>query len=370
MLNVMEVADTLVNHIKSHYSEDVALVAYYGSYVQGTATKRSDLDFFFIPATSRGYEASIQFVLDDISFDFWPISWERAERMASFQEPMTSIIADCVILYVRSDSDLERFNKLRTTIGEIPQQGLKLVEKAEERLRDAYVHLYKLSRMNREDNLTLFRIEAHGAMTNVLNSLALLNGTYFTKAWGKNSAQILNFPMKPAHLEGLMDTIMSSQSSKEIREACEQLTQNTLELLLKQKETYTTESSYPDRMNGIYEEFKGMLDKVLTACEANDYSTAYHGSVIAQEEIARFLYFAENGYWSSELDPSLAYQAVYRRAGLPDLVALLDPQQLASLYEAVKDLDSLLESHLCEHGVNINRFQDLAQFAAFLEQSK
>lgn len=47
MLNVFDVAKTLVNHIEKVYSEDIALVAYYGSYAQGTATKRSDLDFFF-----------------------------------------------------------------------------------------------------------------------------------------------------------------------------------------------------------------------------------------------------------------------------------------------------------------------------------
>lgn len=46
MKQVMDVADTLVKHIKSHFAKDVAIIAYYGSYAQGTATKRSDLDFF------------------------------------------------------------------------------------------------------------------------------------------------------------------------------------------------------------------------------------------------------------------------------------------------------------------------------------
>lgn len=47
MLNVFDVAKTLVNHIEKVYSEDIALVAYYGSYAQGTATKRSDSIFSF-----------------------------------------------------------------------------------------------------------------------------------------------------------------------------------------------------------------------------------------------------------------------------------------------------------------------------------
>src|SRR5690554_3951022 len=110
---------------------DIAIIAYYGSYAQGTATKRSDLDFFFIPATPEGYRMSIQFVLHDISFDFWPIDWERAERMASFEDSFTTIIADCQLLYVRSKADYTRIMKLRDQISEMhePGKGRELLEK-------------------------------------------------------------------------------------------------------------------------------------------------------------------------------------------------------------------------------------------------
>ncbi|WP_235946586.1 nucleotidyltransferase domain-containing protein [Paenibacillus glycinis] len=148
MLNVFDVADLLVERIKSAYPDDVAIVAYYGSYAQGTATRRSDLDFVFIPATSAGHGASLQFIVDDISFDFWPISWERAERMASFQEPTTSIIADCRLLHARSDEDRERFLRLRNGIASLqePEYARQFADMAESRLRGAYVHLYKLIR--------------------------------------------------------------------------------------------------------------------------------------------------------------------------------------------------------------------------------
>ena len=35
----------------------------------------SDLDFYFIPSTPRGYEMSYQFIVDDIGYDLWPVSW-------------------------------------------------------------------------------------------------------------------------------------------------------------------------------------------------------------------------------------------------------------------------------------------------------
>lgn len=366
MLNVWDVAETLVNHIKSNCPDDVAIIAYYGSYAQGTATKRSDLDFFFIPATSSGYRHSIQFVIDHISFDFYPISWERAQRMAAFEEPNTTIIADCKLLYVRSDEDQVRFSKLRDQIIDMPQQGLKLMEKSESQLRDAYVHLYKMSRMMHSENILFLRNEAREVLTHVLQSLALLNRTYFTKGWGKNSEQIMNFALKPTRLEQLMETIMRSRSCEDIRGACEQLTQDTLALLVKQKETYSGSPSYPDRMKGFYEEMKGILDKIITACETNDYISAFYWAIGAQDEISRFIYFTEKGHWPVALNPTLDYQSIYRGLGFPDLIALLDSRNLAPLCEAVERLDSLLESHLSNQGVTINRFETPEQFAAFL----
>lgn len=367
MQNIMDVAHTLVNHVQASCPEDIALIAYYGSYAQGTAAKRSDLDFFFIPATTNGYQASIQFVLNDISFDFWPISWERAERMAAFEEMNTSIIADCKLLYIRSDDDRARFYKLRDKINEMPDHGLKLMEKSESQLRDAYVHLYKMSRIHNSDSLVFYRNEAHGVLTKVLYSLALLNRTYFTKGWGKNSEQITNFSLKPPRLEELMETIINSCSCEDIREACEQLTEDTLKLLLDQKDTYSGGASYPGRMKGFYEEVKGIIDKVKTACETNDYTSAFFWAIGAQDEIARFIYYAEKGYWPISLDPTLDYQEFYNRSGLPDLVALLNSHNLAPLREAVEGLDSLLENHLRTQGVEIYRFDNITDLEEFLK---
>ncbi|MGM0884625.1 MAG: nucleotidyltransferase domain-containing protein [Bacillota bacterium] len=269
MPDVFAVADALIKHIKSHYPNDIAIVAFYGSYAQGTATKRSDLDFFFIPATPEGYRASIQFILEDISFDFWPISWERAERMASLADPQTTIIADCRLLYVRSDEDRNRFMRLRESIAAMrePEHGLLLTQRAESLLRDAYVHLYKMSRMDTLADLTHYRSEAYEVLTKVIQSLSLLNQTYFTVGWGKNKDQILRLPLKPDHLESLYDTILKAQLPADIRSACERLTEATLDLVAKHREMYSTAPSYPDRMKGFFEETKGTFDKIITACE-------------------------------------------------------------------------------------------------------
>ncbi|MDQ0196677.1 hypothetical protein [Paenibacillus wynnii] len=368
-MDVFNVAQTMVNHIKATCPEDIAIVAYYGSYAQGTATKRSDLDFFFIPATSKGYSASLSFVLNDISFDFWPISWERAEKMASFDDPFTTIIADCQFLYVRSEADRLRFMKLRESISsnQEPSNGQKLTEKAESQLNDVYVHLYKMScARNLENNITFYRTEAQLILTKIFQCLALLNRTYFTRGWGKNIEQTLQLPIKPNRLEHHYNVILYSRISADIRLACEQLTADTLELVLTHKESYAGTPSYRERMNGFYEEAKGTLDKILTACESNDYPTAFFAAIGVQDEIARFLFFAEKGQWPSELNSGLDYQDSYNRLGFPDLAALVDPEKLFQLQAAVEHLNVQLESHLYIHAVPIHRFQNINQLEEFL----
>lgn len=367
MVDVFEVAESLMNHIKSRWSNDVAIAAYYGSYAQGTATKRSDLDFFFIPATPEGFKVSIQFIVDDISFDFWPISWERAERMARLEDSQTTIIADCKLLYVRSEEDLERFMRLRETVAAVLASGndRRLVEVAESRLRDAHIHLHKMT-CDPESQLTGLRTEAQGVLTNVLECLALLNGTYFTRGFGKNKEQILQLPLCPSGLETLMNTIMRSNSRMDVLRACETMAYDTVKLVLDKRKCYSNGPSYRDRMKGFYEEEKGILDKIRTACETKDYDTVFFFAIQAQQEIAHFLHFAEYGQWPSQLMSSWNTQGIYRQLTLPDLVGLLDPNDFGPLLAAIEQLSTRLESHLIEQGVEINRFGTIEEFEKFL----
>ena len=69
MISIIEIRAS--NKIKVKYSDDIAVVVCYGSYITGSAYQKSDLDFFFIPKTNKGYEMNMQFIIDDIGYDFW-----------------------------------------------------------------------------------------------------------------------------------------------------------------------------------------------------------------------------------------------------------------------------------------------------------
>lgn len=185
MVDVFHVADIIVEHVKTHYPQDVAIIGYYGSYQQGRATERSDLDLFFIPATDRGRQVECQFIIDGISFDFWPIGWDRAERMAASEEWNTTIIADSELLYVRSDDDLARFMELRETISNMGSES-KLpyfISKAESVLKDCFISIAKMRLAENQKDLTFCRTQAQEIAGNIFRSLGFLNQIYYKRSW-------------------------------------------------------------------------------------------------------------------------------------------------------------------------------------------
>lgn len=366
MVDVFSVADIIVKHIKSHYSQDVAIVGYYGSYLQGRATERSDLDFFFIPATDRGRQVECQFIIDGISFDFWPIGWDRAERMAASEEWSTTIIADCELLYVRSENDLARFMELRKTISNMGSESRApdLISKAESALKDCLIGIAKMRLAENSKDMTYFRTQAQDIVVNIFKSLGFLNQIYYKRMWGHYREQVGNLPIKPDQLDQYLDTIMFSHSPDEMISACEKLTADTLCLISDRQKSQKEIRSYKRRMKGYYEEEKGMVNKLLTACEKGHYETAFFVAIGIQDGLARILYAAEKGRWPGILDLG-EHREYYFRYGYPNLVELLDPTDFEPLRLAVLQLIEKLENHLKAEGVSLNRFDSVAEFESF-----
>src|SRR6056297_156574 len=111
-----KIIDALLNKIKKDYSEDIAIVVCYGSYITGTPHEKSDLDFFFIPNTKIGKEMNMQFIINNIGYDFWPLSWERAEGIAEFKEPLVSVIAEGKLIYYSNPKDKRKYESIKQRI--------------------------------------------------------------------------------------------------------------------------------------------------------------------------------------------------------------------------------------------------------------
>ncbi|OBR66602.1 hypothetical protein A7K91_07035 [Paenibacillus oryzae] len=366
MVDVFAVADIIIKHIKAHYPQDVAIVGYYGSYLQGRATERSDLDFFFIPATDRGMQVGCPFIIDGISFDFWPISWDRAKGMSLSEEWNTTIIADCELLYVRSGDDLARFMALRETISGMGSEARTpdMISKAEAALKDSLMTIAKMRLAESSKELSYCRIQAKEIAVNIFKSLGYLNQTYYKRMWGHYREQVRTLPIKPDRLDQHLDTIMFSTRPDEIMSACDRLIADTISLISERQNSLEEIRSFKARMTGYYEEEKGMLNKLLTACEKGHYETAFFVAIGVQDFLAWLLYGAEKGRWPSAVDLG-EHREVYERYGYPDLIALLDPTDFEPLRLAVLQLMEKLEAHLRAEDINLNQFSSVDEFELF-----
>ncbi len=89
---------TLINwaieRIEKEYKEDIAvLVGRKGACKIPTDAQDVAFDFF-IPATERGYSYAKTFIIDDMGYDLFPMSWERVAGIAQCNESLTEVLAD------------------------------------------------------------------------------------------------------------------------------------------------------------------------------------------------------------------------------------------------------------------------------------
>jgi len=366
MANLFKMADIFIDKIKKDYAEDVAIAAYYGSYAQGTQNSKSDLDIFFIPCTDRGWELCDCFILDDIGIDLFPIGWSRAENIANFNEGIVSVLADCKILYYRSEEDLARFNSLRENIKSLcsPEKKAVMMNKAIEKFNKCFVSLYNIERLK---DITSVRVEAFNIVTTVFETLSLLNQTYFKKGWGKNLSQILDFEIKPENIGELVNSIITEESCEKITENCTTLVEEMRNTILQEQKAVVKKYPFKDAFTGYYEEMKSTFNKIITACDNNDYETAFYSSVALQNEIASFLARVEEGICYSKLNTFNEFRKVYDKYILADLLLEFKHDNLSILKKAVADLEVKFVEVLKNNEVEIKEFKTLEEYEKYMK---
>ncbi len=352
MVDFFEMVDLFVEHIKSEYPEDIAIVAYYGSYASGTQNPNSDFDLFFVPTTENGRELGKCIILDGIGIDFFPISWERAERIANFDENIVSIIADSKLLYARSEEDKERLESLKEKIRDYqkPEKRKVMLDKASNEFHDVYHQLYNL---RKAEDPSEQRTEAFNALSTILQSIVLINQTYLKSGWGKNFKQIFSLELQPDGLKKLVYQVINSKSKNEMLEALESLTNRTASLLNNEHDKLRPNSSFKDVFEDFYEELRSTFLKIETACDKNQAEIAFCSTAILQNEIKQCLHAAGDAFIEerfSKLEPLRQY----------------DPSNLEPLKKATtryeKELVELLEST----NVPITKLDNLDEFRKYL----
>lgn len=284
-----KIIEALINKIKCEYKKDIALVVCYGSYITKTAYKKSDLDFFFIPKTKKGYKMNMQFIIDGIGYDFWPLSWQRAEQIANFEENNVSIIAEGVVVYYDKVEDIKRFNSLKQRIEEItenPDNKDILINRAEKLLSKAKSLYFNLKYLSEEYETIDAKISQ--ILNLLINITALINSKYIKKGVYNIENEIKEYSILP---KSYLDHLNSAIRNKEVKvkkELIKNMIINIEEILQKKKPKSTTKITN-DNFKGFYEEIKSSYNKLIHACENKDYIKTYFTAHLIENEVKSML---------------------------------------------------------------------------------
>lgn len=334
--------DIFIEKVRREYPEDISLVFIYGSEARDDAHSKSDLDLVFVPRTSRGRELSMTFLLRDIGYDFFPMSWERLERIASFDETLVSIVAQGKVVYSASEADEDRFLALQEQIQRTVDGPLtiNMLDKASALIEKAMLYC---AEMAYSFDYGQVRVCAGGVLSVLSTAVYLLNNTYMQKAEKHRLEELAQLPRLPEHFVKHYLTVIHEKRSDYIRTASWRLL-NCVKALYSDMEAELRVCEAPQSLlPGTYEEMVcNWKNKLLTAIHDNDAHYAYVTAVNYQAML----------------------DEVSRRGGLPrmDILKSFQADNLPALRKAIVEVEKRYLKMLYENDVAITQFDTTDAF--------
>lgn len=414
MPDVFKVADILVSHAVKAHKNDIAIIAYYGSYASGHASPTSDLDMFYIPDEGKARTLCTQFVLDGLPYDFWPVSWAFAEKIANAKHSFgvaAAIIADAHVLYHRSPEDLDRFNALKARIAELtgPEGRKAMVMQALEEYKTTLFQLGQMRLAADEKDAIGLGWASRGFIASALNSLALVNQTYFTRGWGANFGQLERLAVRPEGLEqqiraivgpwgeaqdaarsggesaaGGVPWVMDYDSRKAsgvtrgevpaldrfatVLSSADGLAKAVRRILLSAQASVGRRLEPREAFEDFYFFVFEYMNKVLSACGRGDAYAAGYAAFQLHEEISNNLNRVERGFAPSDFNLLGEYSHAYAKAGFADLTEAVSSGDLPRLAGLVRELEERMRTWMEERGVPTSILSDEDELRRFLQR--
>ncbi|MFC1975886.1 hypothetical protein ACFLXQ_05770 [Chloroflexota bacterium] len=347
IIDQSDILTTIVEKIEISYPEDVSLLICYGSYITGDYGAMSDIDFFFVPKTKRGYALGDQFILNNIGYDLWPVSWERLTRISNLEEQIASILMDGKVLFASSEDELHKFNDLKKNLDQ-HLNNTSTVKKVSLRfIKNAKAIYFDIQNYEHDSIL----MHAMNMIETLLFAIALINGTYTQKGLKQIEQEIKRFSMIPAGFLELYKKFIRTANTSSVQDILGELIIVTENLW---KAQFENDKKTPDisELRGFYEEFKSTYNKLLLACDEKNYDNAYYAAFMIDRETQSFL----RNHTEPETFPNMIKTVIRNDFESVRVNCIEHEQQLIKLLD--------------QHGVRINTHSDSHEFRQyFLERS-
>jgi len=372
MIDVFHVAALFVEHVRKAYADEVGIIAYYGSYARGTASPTSDLDLYYILDEGKAQDLYRSFVMEHLPFEFWPISWEFAEKIASGRHAWSvapALLTQAEVLYVRSEDDLQRFNALKAKIHELQQPDRKndMVRLAVEMFQPAASHLENLRLACNRQDMQGARWAGFSLMTTIVDCLALLNQASFPKFWTACAEQIFALPIKPEQFDALVKTISTSPEFSAIQQAAETLLHRTQNVLSQEHQAICTLKPANEELNGYYPAIKEYVYKILAACDKRNLINAAYWASKMQQELTEMLARIHTGIESSSLYSYGDYRRDFDQQQFPDLSQAISAGDFDRLATLVKRFDERAQEYFTQNSIPLHCMTSFKELRTFMQ---
>lgn len=337
-----ELVEWAVNKIKSEYREDVSLLI--GQVGGGKIpTDEQNMAFdFFVPATERGNRLARTFIIEDMGYDLYPISWERLEGIANIEEPrMIFAFVKGEVIYARSEQERARYEKLKAKLLERLQDERLQAAKSMEFLETAQ-EIYQT--MLFDDSLCNVRKAAGGVCCYLMNAIAIQNGTYLESGYMNLTRDLHTMKEYPQEFETIFRDMLAMDQVEEIREQVRKLIRLTRIFLmgkLPPEQTAAPEPNYDD-LAMWYQEMRYTFRRLRYYTETGSGEDSYLLGCYLQIE----------------------FDAVQEDFGLKrmDLMSFFDDHDLRAFAGKAEEIEAYLIRTLEEHQASRNSYGSLGEF--------
>lgn len=342
LINRSDLLPIIVEKIEASYPEDVSLLICYGSFVTGEYSGMSDIDFFFVPKTNRGYELSHQFILDNIGYDLWPVSWERLKKFSNLEDQPVSILMDGEVLFASSEEDLQRLDELKNNLTQNLSTEAVARNTSAKYLEKAKAIHFDLKNVESD----LFFIDGMKIIDNLLVAIAILNGSYIKKGLKNIENELDRLPMKPAGFLENYRKLVRTGNKAEVQHILKELIVET-GIIWRSKFENKKENPDPSELEGFYEEFKSTYNKLLLACDEENYENAFAAGFTIDMETQFFL-------------------IRYTGAGIfPNIIDIVLMNDYEAIRAACLEHERQLVGMLNKNGIRIKIYKDRNEFRQY-----
>ncbi len=337
----------IVNKVSTEYANDVSLVLIYGSYVNGTANSKSDVDCYYIPKSERGYDLAVGFIIEGVGYDIFPISWKRVEKIADLFENMSPLVGDVNIIYSNSADDVEHFKTMQARLKSNLLNDKYVKEIAARRCEVAGRFCTML---NQNHSASEVRKIAGLIIMTLADAVAVYNHDYYHFGLKKQFEDLQNnIPNVPRNIvDGYQNVVKAidigdviKYAMKLFEDVCEYLNVTfTLQEVSEHKSQIVNKVD-ASWLASLYEEISSTFNKIYVCCETGNYILAFLSAVCLQKE----------------LDDA-------KEAGCPvyDLLSNFNYKELYKLSETARKVEIDFVQLITDHGGYIKQYDSYEQF--------